>query len=270
MDAPNHSPLPPKSDKGEAESATAQSPPVSAQRLELFGMPFSALTFAQVCREVDARIRSRRPGYIVTPNVDHVCRFHRDPLFREVYRDAFLVLADGKPILWSSHLVRKPLPAKLSGSDLVPLLSQFAAEQGHPVYFFGAADGVANAAARALEQRFRGLKVAGVYSPPMGFPLDGDASDEAVKHLRGSGAAMCFVALGSPKQELWMQRYYAASGVPVMAGIGAGLDFAAGHLRRAPRWMQEALTIVTMRRSPICARAISRRRTTSIAMAIRF
>ena len=204
----------------------------------LFGIPFSNVTFDEVCAAVQRRIRERDPGYIVTPNVDHVCGYQRNMEFRDAYKDAFLVVADGMPILWAAKLLGTPLTAKLSGSDLVPQLSEFAAREGFSIFCFGAAAGVGEHAAKTLADRFPGLRIAGTYSPPMGFEGAMDSTLEALRHLREADADICFVALGSPRQEIWMYRNCQEVGIPVMIGIGAGLDFAAGRIKRAPVWMQ--------------------------------
>ncbi|MBN2309290.1 MAG: WecB/TagA/CpsF family glycosyltransferase [Candidatus Hydrogenedentes bacterium] len=208
------------------------------ETVQLFGMTFDNITFEEVRHRIAERIESGAPGYVVTPNVDHVCRYHRDEAFRNAYQEAFLVLADGMPIMWASRLLRKPICAKLSGSDLVPLLSEFAAQRGYSVFYFGAAAGVAAEAADRLCQKYAGLKVAGVYSPPMHFEKDPEARAEASRRIREASPDICFVALGSPKQEYWLHQHARETTARVCLGIGAGLDFAAGRVRRAPVWVQ--------------------------------
>jgi N-acetylglucosaminyldiphosphoundecaprenol N-acetyl-beta-D-mannosaminyltransferase len=174
----------------------------------------------------------------VTPNVDHVCRFQKDSVFREAYQGSFLTLADGVPLIWASRMLRKPIREKISGSDLVYWLSEHAAHKGHSVFLFGAADGVAEKAGAELARLYPGLRIAGTYSPPLGFEKSREGVEEALERIRSSHADLCMVALGCPKQEFWMQEHGSATGVPVSIGIGAGLDFVAGVTRRAPRIVQ--------------------------------
>lgn len=213
---------------------------VNVNTVELFDMPFSNVTFSELCDAVDERIRLREPGYICTPNVDHICRYHRLPAYREAYEKSWMRVADGAPIIWASRLFFKPLAAKLSGSDLVVLLSEHAARQGHSVYFLGAAEGVAAEAAERLQARFPALRVAGSYAPPYGFYADEAQSGEVTGRVRESGADLCFLALGGPHQELWMARYCEACRVPVMIGIGGSFDLVTGRIQRAPVWMQRS------------------------------
>ncbi|MFA6240159.1 MAG: WecB/TagA/CpsF family glycosyltransferase [Candidatus Hydrogenedentales bacterium] len=210
--------------------------------VELFDMRFSRVTFPELCEQLDRRILSRNPGYICTPNVDHICQFHRKAAYREDYREAYkrawMVVADGVPVLWASRLFGKRLPAKLSGSDLVLSLSGHAASKGHSVYFLGAAEGVAAAAAERLRERYPGLHVSGAYSPVYGFYADEAESSRVAARVREAGPDLCFLALGGPHQEIWMSKYAAACNAPVMIGIGGSFDLVTGRVKRAPVWMQ--------------------------------
>lgn len=209
-------------------------------RVELFGVPFHRVTFSQVRDCVDRRVRDGKPGFIVTPNIDHVCQFQDNEAFRVAYGKAFLSLVDSMPLVWMSRLLGQPLPEKLSGSDLVPLLCRSAAESGHSVFLFGAAEGVADEAAKRLQRANPQLRVAGTYSPPLRFEEDPRENEKALDAVRQAAPDLLFVALGSPRQELWLAGHYEDLRVPVSIGVGAGLDFAAGRTRRAPLWMRRA------------------------------
>lgn len=204
----------------------------------MFEISFCDVIFDDFVELIDEQVAMRRPGFIVTPNVDHICRFHRDAAFRAAYENARLVLCDGMPIVWVSKLLARPLRQKLSGSDLIYWLSGHAAERGYSVYFFGARDGIAAETADRLKQRFPALKVAGTQSPVFGFHSDPDTNAEATKLIRDSKADIVFIALGSPKQEIWMNENVDACGAPVMIGVGAAFDFVSGRVKRAPEWMQ--------------------------------
>lgn len=210
------------------------------QSIDLCGVRIDNLTVRAVLRSICIQISQRQPGYIVTPNVDHICLLQDNQSFRHAYDNALLSLADGKPLLWAGRLLRTPLRAKLSGSDLIYRISEIAAANGFSVYLLGAAEGVAEEAARRLQELYGGLKVVGVESPPLGFEQDPEVNARILRRLADSGADICFVALGSPKQEIWMSRNINESKVPVMIGVGASFDFVAGRAKRAPAWMQDA------------------------------
>ena len=141
----------------------------SADSVEMFGTRISRLDRAEVLDRIGARIASRTPGIVVTPNVDHICRRHVDPVFRDAYAAAFLALPDGMPILWTAKLAGKPLKEKLSGSDMVPLLAEYAAAQGYSVFFLGAAEGVAEEAKNEFVAAFSEAAGQGRVQPATAF-----------------------------------------------------------------------------------------------------
>jgi len=206
--------------------------------VELFNITFSKVTLAEVRAVLERRIEANEPGFIVTPNVNHVCMYHRDAAFREAYGKAYLALPDGVPVMWASRLFHKPLPEKLSGSDLVPILCEFAAEKGYRVFFLGGTPGTAEKTAEILTARYPALRVAGHYSPPYDFEKNPDKLRHVLELLRAAQPQICFVALGSPKQELWMGEHYRETGAPVSIGVGASFDFISGRIRRAPLFIQ--------------------------------
>ena len=206
----------------------------------IFGTVINTVRLPEVLQAIDRRIAQRRPGFIVTPNVDHLCQLPKDPRFADAYREAFLVLADGVPVVWASRLFHKPIPAKISGSDLVYWLAEHAARKGHSVFFFGAMEGIAEEAGQLLSRRYPGLKVAGHYSPPLGFEADPVENEKAREAIRAASPDICYVALGAPRQDTWSAENAAILGVPVMIGIGASLDFVTGRAKRAPLWAQRA------------------------------
>ncbi len=177
---------------------------------------------------------------VVTPNVDHVVIAERREDFRAAYAAADLSLADGKPIVWASRLLGSPLPEKVSGSDLVLPLLDRAAARGWRVFLLGAGPGVANAAADLL--RRRGVDVAGTATPWVrAEPGEPDPEgDTAVEVIRAARPDLVLVAFGAPKQEIWMHRRRGALSPAVLVGIGASLDFLAGRVRRAPRWVSHS------------------------------
>jgi N-acetylglucosaminyldiphosphoundecaprenol N-acetyl-beta-D-mannosaminyltransferase len=179
-------------------------------------------------------------GYVVTPNVDHLVLYRESEAFRTACDEASLRLADGMPIVWASRLLGRPLRARVAGSDLFPALCAMAARDGHRVFLLGGAAGVAERAATRLAARFPGLRVAGAYAPSDRFEPEGEAADAAVRAVNSARPALLFVALGTPKQELWVHHHWSRLDATAVLCCGAAFDFVAGIQIRAPGWMQRA------------------------------
>jgi N-acetylglucosaminyldiphosphoundecaprenol N-acetyl-beta-D-mannosaminyltransferase len=131
-----------------------------------------------------------------------------------------------------------PVKERVAGADLFGALAERAAEAGYRLFYLGAAPGVAEKAAAVLAERYPGLNVVGTFSPPV-MPWEELARDEeTLRRIREAKPDVLFVAFGAPKQEMWLDAVRDRLGVPVGIGVGAAFDFAAGTVKRAPRWMQ--------------------------------
>ena len=187
---------------------------------------------------IDELIGDQRPSAVFTPNVDHIVNIQCDPDFAEIYAQADLVLNDSAVLLMTSRLLKKPLQAKVSGSDLFPRLCALAARKGYRVYFLGGKPGIVDAAAAKLKAIHPELIVAGTYSPSFGFENNAQEGQDILDEIAACRPDILFVGVGSPKQEKWIAKHKTAMQVPVALGIGASFDFVAGSLKRAPAWMQ--------------------------------
>ncbi|GAC1683670.1 MAG: hypothetical protein NVS9B3_01650 [Gemmatimonadaceae bacterium] len=196
------------------------------------------LSFREAMDELRALVTERAGGMVFTPNVDHVVLAERDAAFAAAYAAASLSLADGTPIIWASRLLRMPLPAKLSGSDLIAPVARLAAENGWGVYLLGGRPGAASEAARRLRVA-HGTHVVGIDEGIVDLANDRTV-EWAVERIRAASPDIVLVGLGAPKQELFSQRVRAAVAPAVMLSVGVSIDFTAGFVRRAPPWMSRA------------------------------
>lgn len=197
------------------------------------------LTMDEALKRIDGLIQENRNAYVVTPNVDHMVQLEQGGELRDAYEQADLILTDGKPLIWISKWYGTPIKEKISGSDLLPRLCAMAAEKGYKMFFLGAAEGVAAKAAENLKKRFPGLQVVGTYSPPFGFEKDEEEMAKIKKLIKMATPQILAVCLGCPKQELFILHNKDELGVPLSLGLGASLDFEAGNIKRAPKWMAD-------------------------------
>jgi N-acetylglucosaminyldiphosphoundecaprenol N-acetyl-beta-D-mannosaminyltransferase len=212
------------------------------RRVQLGHARVDDVTMAEALQAISGLVARRRGGIVCTPNVDHLVLLEDDARLRAAYASASLVLADGMPLLWASRLLGAPLREKVSGSDLIgPLLALAAAERWR-VYFVGGAEGSAARAAERLKIDAPGLEIVGIDARSIDVDHDHDPS-APLALAAGIAAArpdLVLVALGCPKQEIVMDRIAGAVRPAVCIGVGAGLDFLAGRVPRAPRWMSAA------------------------------
>lgn len=180
--------------------------------------------------------REGKPAYVCVANVHMTMEAHDDPAFRKVVNGAELTVPDGMPLVWALQLLGAPSATRVRGPDLTLWVAAAAAEAGIPVGVYGGTSEVAGAFAQALRERFPGLIVGTVISPPF-RELSHEEELSLAQEIRDSGAGIVFVGLGCPKQEKWMARNHGAIG-SVLIGVGAAFDFHAGNLREAPTWMQ--------------------------------
>lgn len=208
-------------------------------RLKFMNTEVDNLTMNEALQEINKLIKSNKNAYVVTPNVDHIVQLERGGELKEVYENADLILTDGKPLVWISKWYGTPIKEKISGSDLFPRLCALAAKKGYKMYFLGAAEGVAAKAAKNLQKKYPGLQVVGTYSPPLGFEKDETEMEKIKKQIKNVQPHILIVGLGCPKQELFIYHHRNELGVPVSLGLGASLDFEAGKVKRAPKWMAD-------------------------------
>lgn len=192
---------------------------------------------ATLMADLEARLAAGQGFSVATLNLDHVVKIRANPAFRSAYAAHSHVTADGNPIVWLCKLSGQPV-ALIPGSELVAPVAGLAARNGVGVALLGSTAPSLAAAADALRAHAPGLRVVAQIAPPMGFDPDGASAETAIAELKASGAGLCFLALGAPKQELFAAR--AQQALPHMGflSIGAGLDFLAGQQKRAPRLVQ--------------------------------
>jgi exopolysaccharide biosynthesis WecB/TagA/CpsF family protein len=217
-------------------------------RHQVFGVAVDSVDQDGAIDAILARAHDDRPGYVVTPNLDHVMKLRSDTAFRDAYRDASLILPDGHPLLWMARLRGKQLHL-VTGSDLVVPLCHAASREACSVFLFGTTFEAVTTCARKLYANDNALDIAGVYSPPSGFENDPAQRAQAVDAIKAAAPDVLFVALGAPRQEIWAHHNVTELGCQIVC-VGAGLDFVAGTQRRAPlpfrkagfEWLWRAVT----------------------------
>jgi N-acetylglucosaminyldiphosphoundecaprenol N-acetyl-beta-D-mannosaminyltransferase len=162
----------------------------------------------------------------------------RDPRYRQLLNQGDLNLPDGMGVVWAARLWGFA-SHRVSGTEGLHLVARWGLNRGLSHYLFGGSPRALAACREGLEVAHPGIRIAGAESPPF-RPITPEEMEEAASRIRGAGADVVWVGLGTPKQDLVAERLRRLSSAPVIASVGAAFDFIAGTKRRAPRWMQRS------------------------------
>ncbi len=201
---------------------------------QLFGMPLQALTMDQALSIVEDTIERRDRLLIGAVNAAKIVNMRRDASLRTAVLRADMILADGMAVVWASRLLRKPLPQRVAGIDLMHGMLGRGAKRGHRVFCLGAAEDVLEMAVARIRADYPGIVIAGQRN---GY-FHRDEETDVVAQIRETQADMLFVAMSPPKKEVFLARWADTLNVPVLHGVGGAFDVLAGKVRRAPRLWQ--------------------------------
>lgn len=202
----------------------------------VLGMPVDAMDIDRAIGEIDAAIRERRKLSFVTPNVNGLVRALRDPADRREFLNADMSLVDGAPLAAMAKWLGVPVSGRAAGSDLFEALRRRPGFGGRriKVFFFGGRDGAAEAAARALNGEDGGLEAVGWLNPGYG-DVESMSEDALIAEINAAGADFIVVSLGAAKGQAWIERNRLRLSAPVIAHLGAVVDFTGGGVARAPK-----------------------------------
>lgn len=204
-------------------------------REEFLGIPADVVTLEQARDRVRSMLHQERPHFIASVNPEICLAAAKNQTLRQALLTADLGIPDGVGIVLASRLRGGSIRSRVTGIDLMQALVELAATEGKSIYLYGAAQGVAAAAAANLRERHPDLKIAGSqhgYVPP-------EKEGEVAAQIAAAGADMVFLGLGSPRQEYFAVRHGAATGARVLMVVGGSFDVISGRLQRAPQIYQK-------------------------------
>lgn len=201
--------------------------------IEVLGIPVAKLEAEDALSQIERIYNEGLHELVAYANAHTLNLAAVDLAYKDLLRDAAIVLNDGAGIAMAARINGDSFPANLNGSDFNPLILGLAAERGWPVFLLGAKPGVAERAGAVMQERYPSLEVAGARHGY--WPAGTD--EEVAREIRSSGAAIVMAALGNPLQERWLADHLPTSGARFGIGVGAFFDFAAGEVPRAPAWM---------------------------------
>lgn len=203
----------------------------------LMGAPIGVVTEAYAVRVIVDAAEEGRGHWTITANLDHLRRYRSDPVAKSLIDEADMVVADGMPLIWASHLAGLPLPERVSGSSMVWSICEAASARGQSVFLLGGDPGVADRAADVFRAHFPNLEIAGIACPPMGFENSEQELDRIRRQVAEATPRIVFVALGFTKQDLLIRSLRSSLPQASFLGVGISLSYATGDVSRAPDWL---------------------------------
>lgn len=203
----------------------------------ILGVHIAAINMETALCYIKKNLSILRGKYICISNVHTTVMSYEDENYRRIQNEAVLALPDGKPL---SVICRKKgfsSAARVTGPDLMGELFECSKEYGYKHYFYGSKPETLKILEKKLKEKYQ-LDIAGMYAPPF-REMTEEEDREAVDRINRSEADFVWVALGAPKQERWMYMHQGRI-QGLMIGVGAGVDYFAGNIKRAPMWMQKS------------------------------
>ena len=202
----------------------------------ILGVNIAVTNMQESVKLILSQLEEIRGEFICLSNVHTTVMAKGNEEYRHIQNSAFLALPDGSPLALVQRLRGYKTAEQVPGPDLMPELWKATENTEIKHYFYGSSPETIEALKKKLKEAYPALKIVGMESPPF-RPLTKEEDREAVERINASGADILWVGLGAPKQEEWMYNHRGRVNA-VMLGVGAGFDFHAGTVKRAPEWMR--------------------------------
>jgi len=209
---------------------------MKTQTVKLFDVPIHAVTMNETLEQIGSSIERKKQVHHVVVNAAKIIKMKSDSELRESVVGCDIINADGQSIVWASKLLGQPLPERVAGIDLMKHIVQMASQEGYKIFFFGAEESVVHKVVSKYEEKYSKEIIAGYRN---GYFTDEEAPGIA-KDIAASNADILFVAITSPKKEIFLHTYKnQLKNVSFIMGVGGSFDVVAGKVKRAPVWMQK-------------------------------
>ena len=206
------------------------------QHCEILKTNINVTNMSDTIKYIGGHLDDLRGKYICVSNVHTTVMSYENEEYRKIQNGAAMALPDGAPL--SSYSRRKGYKQaqRVTGPDLMLELFAISKEKGYRHYFYGATEETLQSMREVLERDYPGIEIAGMYAPPF-RALTSQEDAQIVAKINESRPDFIWIGLGAPKQEEWMYQHMGQL-QGVLIGVGAGFDYLAGYIKRAPRWMQ--------------------------------
>jgi N-acetylglucosaminyldiphosphoundecaprenol N-acetyl-beta-D-mannosaminyltransferase len=211
--------------------------PVPRPSSALFDIPIDLAQPAELLRTISGWAAERRTRRVMYVNAHVVNQSRTTPGLGEALRSADLVYCDGYGVRLAARVLNMPVPHRMTGADWIWGLATLCELAGQPIYLLGSEPPIAREAAARLRQLHPRLDVVGAHHGFFG--LDSPHNERVIEDINAHGPRIVLVGMGTPKQELWVDRYADRLDGAVVWTVGALFDYVSGRIPRAPRWLAD-------------------------------
>lgn len=202
----------------------------------ILGVNIAAVDMNWLLNFTKSHIRELSGNYMCVSNVHTTVTAYEDPEYCAIQNGGVLAIPDGGPLSSVGRKRGYPEMQRTTGPSYLEAVLKLSAEKGWRHYFYGGTEETLEKLKAVLAEWYPGVQVAGMYSPPF-RPLTEEEDAQAVERINAAQPDFLWVSLGAPKQEKWMAAHQGRV-KGFMVGVGAGFDYLAGNIQRAPQWMQ--------------------------------
>ena len=206
------------------------------KRITICDIPVDVLTMQQTISIIDQAIAEKRSIHHVVVNAAKLVNAWKDEKLRTSIVNCDIINADGQAVVWAARFLKRYLPERVAGIDLMEALVKLSAEKNYRIFFLGAKEEVVKKVVDKYSRLYKTQIIAGYHN---GY-FRKEEESEVAEHIAGSGADILFVAMTSPKKEIFLNTHKNQINVPFIMGVGGSFDVVAGLVKRAPLWMERS------------------------------
>lgn len=206
-------------------------------KCSILGVDVSVTNMKETVWTINNNLENERGNYICVSNVHTIVMAYENKKFRDIQNQSFMVLPDGGPLSVVSKFYGFKEAERVTGPDLMVEIFKISKEKGYKHFFYGSTERNLKIIKQKLEQDYKGIDIVGMYSPPFrNLTIEEDI--DIINKINNSNPDFVWVGLGAPKQEIWMNNHRNKINA-LMIGVGAGFDYCADNIKRAPNIMQK-------------------------------
>lgn len=204
----------------------------------ILGVNIAAIDMKWLLEFLNKNIKDISGDYICVSNVHTTVTAYENPDYLEIQNGGLMAIPDGGPLSTVGQKRGYKNMERTTGPSLMGEIFKISVEKGYRHYFYGSKEETLELLKQKLTEHYQGIEIVGMYSPPF-RPLTEEEDNVAVKHINETKPDFVWIGLGAPKQEKWMAAHQGKIN-GLMIGVGAGFDYYAENIKRAPLWMQKS------------------------------